>query len=112
MYIYSLYHYLLAVNHKFSTIQNTVQKLISFESKLKDYQHKYIKKFPQSGFNTDGFKDDLFKNFSNNYSTEYIAIDPKLFKAFSYQNERASSEPHSSLEYKYVEEDGTKIEFI
>ncbi|CAD8093828.1 unnamed protein product [Paramecium sonneborni] len=100
-------------NHKLSTIQNTVQKLISFESKLKDYQYKYIKKYPQSIFNTDGFKEDLFKTFSNNYSTEYIPIDTKLFKAFSYQHERESSEPLSSLESKYNDDDdGMKIEFI
>ncbi|CAK89839.1 unnamed protein product (macronuclear) [Paramecium tetraurelia] len=99
------------VGHKLSTIQNTVQKVISFESKLKDYQHKYIKKYPQSAFNTDGFKEDLYKGFMNNYSTEYVVIDPKLFKTLSHQNERESSQPHTSLEAEY-HEDGIKIEFI
>ncbi|CAD8080647.1 unnamed protein product [Paramecium primaurelia] len=100
-----------AVGHKLSNIQYTVQKLTSFESKLKDYQHKYIKKYPQSSFNTDGFKEDLFKSLANNYSTEYIVIDPKLFKTLSYQNERESSQPHSSIESEY-HDDGIKIEFI
>ncbi|CAD8083941.1 unnamed protein product [Paramecium primaurelia] len=98
------------IGQKFSTYQKVVQKSITFESKLNDYQLKNINKYP-NGFDTNIFKEDEFKSYTNNYSTQYNVIDQKLFKITQNQHKRESSSPQTSLESK-CHDDRITIEFI